>query len=260
MIPEIGITIDVAKVIEHLDFADKQVRFALARALNDVTWIAAKQAQGKMPQQFTLRSQWYVKGLRGAGRTGGQRATRDNLTASVVHLDEHMALQQFGGTKTAVSGTHIAMPGPRDHGIRIGPDMLRPRGGSKDPKSIKKRNWPSTLLATARGNRHFVNSFKSGATFLAQRESGLEKAKPRLRKAWTTAKRRNERGIFVRKDVRLKRTFKVRYVLVNRARVKSRLHLDVTTQEAMAAFRQLFWVHYENAVRTARPVVEWSQV
>lgn len=91
----ISVESDLAKAIAQLrTLAElKQVKFAAAKALTQVAYEVQREVRKNMPSRFTLRRNWIVNGIQ------VERATKDNLTATVFSRDGFMGLQEFGGSK-----------------------------------------------------------------------------------------------------------------------------------------------------------------
>lgn len=86
----------VARQLGQLE--TKQVRFATARALTMTARDAQTEIRKQLPQRFTIRRNWISQGVR------IKAATKENLTATVFHMDEYLIRQEAGGVKTGKAG------------------------------------------------------------------------------------------------------------------------------------------------------------
>ena len=108
----------------------KNLPFAQAVALNNTAFQAKARLVEKMPQQFDLRSPRVAKGFRVAKANKKQRIP----TASVFHLDEWMALHEWGGEKKANSGKSMGVPAAETQ-----------KKGRAPSGKIRERWWPRNL-------------------------------------------------------------------------------------------------------------------
>lgn len=102
----VSVASQITSAIAKLDTIAKaqQFRFAVAKALTATASDVQKEVRKNMPQRFTLRRQWVVQGIR------VERATKDNLTATVYSKDPFMGRQEVGGTKTPKYDRNLAIP------------------------------------------------------------------------------------------------------------------------------------------------------
>lgn len=98
------------------DVGTQQLPFALALTLTRTAEEAVAVNKAALPSRFIVRRNWIAKGYR------VDRATKTNLTATIRHLDRFMALQEFGGTKTAGAVGVVAIP----EGARPTPTAVTP--------------------------------------------------------------------------------------------------------------------------------------
>jgi hypothetical protein len=145
------------------DLAEKQVPFATSVALNNTAFDARKALIAQFPRIFTVRSKWINKGLR------VEKSHKTNLEAAIGHLDEYMARQAKGGTKTATK-SFVGVP-------------VRAR---KTPKHKTTRaKWPGRLL---RKKKHFIKPLSAGGALGLFKIVGGKK-NPRLELWYVLAER-----------------------------------------------------------------------
>jgi Family of unknown function (DUF6441)/Bacteriophage HK97-gp10, putative tail-component len=191
----------------------KQFRFSVAKALTQTAVEVQREVKKNMPSRFTLRRQWIVQGIR------MEKATKDNLTATVYSKDAFMGRQEVGGTKTPKYDQHLAIPmravrryksgmiNPADLPANLGQAQFTVKRGGKD--------------AARRGAGGSVFKLVSnGRTFLCRRKNGK---------------------------------VELLYMLVPRAKVEKRLGLaDDAVKVARARFSENLRDALEYAMRTAR--------
>ncbi len=196
----------------------KQIRFAAAVALTKAAKQVQESVRASMPQKFTLRRQWVVKGIRIIP------ANKSNLTAYVGSIDPFMARQETGGIKTGTPGggnfssTSVQQPGGR----RVRPAMGRvavPTDKVLRTKAeiIRKSDLPSSL-----GNKAFVIG-------------------------------KGENQVLARRFAKGKRAgLQVLYVLKRSTKIKPRLGLrDIGEKVINRRFGSIFSESLENAIATA---------
>lgn len=101
----ISVQTDIEKAIKQLQSITEkeQFRFAVAKALTKTAVDVQREVRKNMPSRFILRRQWIVQGIQ------IERATKQNLTASVYSRDKFMKLQETGGPKNPLRN-YIAIP------------------------------------------------------------------------------------------------------------------------------------------------------
>lgn len=148
------VTFDLAPFRRQMDEAvKKQIPFATMQALNATAREAERELEQDLPQQFTLRSGWLLKGIR------TRTATKNRLQAEVGSRDWFMKLQAKGGVKRAKKGRALALP--------VG---VRPDASAAVPRS----RWPGRLK-----NK---KGYALGQT--AEGTGGLFKVTRKERKLW----------------------------------------------------------------------------
>jgi hypothetical protein len=191
----------------------KQFRFSVAKALTQTAVEIQREVKNNMPSRFTLRRQWIVQGIR------MEKATKDNLTATVYSKDVFMGRQEVGGTKTPKYDQHLAIP------MRA---VRRYKSGMINPADLPK-NLGQAQFTVKRGGKDAARRgaggsvFKlvsNGRTFLCRRKNGK---------------------------------VELLYMLVPRAKVEKRLGLaDDAVKVARARFSSNLRDALEYAMRTAR--------
>lgn len=158
---EIGHAINKLKTVAEA----KQFRFSVAKALTTTAAEVQKEVRKNMPQRFTLRRQWVVNGIR------IERATKDNLTATVYSKDVFMGRQEVGGTKAPKYDQHLAIPMRavrRYKSQLINPADL-PSNLGKAEFSVKRGKKEVTRRGAGGSVFKLVSN---GRTFLCRRRNG----------------------------------------------------------------------------------------
>lgn len=114
-----------------------QLPFALALTLTRTAEEAVAVNKAALPGRFIIRRGWIAKGYR------VDRATKAQLTATIRHLDPFMALQEFGGVKTAGPAGVVAIP-----------EGARPTPTAVTPPSHWPGRIPRHFYVTAGANRY----------------------------------------------------------------------------------------------------------
>ncbi len=124
---KIRVVDDVARLTRDLDeTANRQIPFALARALTMTARDAQTDVRADLPRRFTIRNTWVSKGIRITP------ATKAKPEAVVGSLEPFMARQETGGTKTARSHSRVAVPKTKP--TRIIPKGQRPAALKGKPR------------------------------------------------------------------------------------------------------------------------------
>jgi hypothetical protein len=101
----IRVSDDVKRFTRDMDeAANRQVPFALARALTRTAQDAQGDVRSDLPRRFTIRNTWVSRGIRITP------ATKAKPEAIVGSLEPFMARQETGGPKRARSAHHVAVP------------------------------------------------------------------------------------------------------------------------------------------------------
>jgi hypothetical protein len=159
---QIGVKSTLDQVLAAVGvFDDKQLPFAVSKALNDTANQARDAVRAKMPSNFTIRRDWVVKGIQVVP------ATKQSLSAIVWSRDDYMALQETGGDKTPF-GKYLAIPLP----------AVKPTAGSIVRKEDYPRNIPATLTAPGKGGQlTAVVTMRNGKKFIARASANPTKGK-----------------------------------------------------------------------------------
>lgn len=102
---QINVQSDIAAAMRRLSSITEkqQFAFATARALTQTAVEVQAEVKRNMPERFTLRRDWIVRGMR------VDKATKANLQARVYSRDKFMGLQEHGGTKNPLRN-FLAIP------------------------------------------------------------------------------------------------------------------------------------------------------
>lgn len=207
-----------SKVFERGLFAfQKQIPYAMARALTATAEDCRAALVAGLSSDFTIRTPWVEKGLR------KKRADKTTLTAEIGSVDPFMLLQEEGGTKVAKKA-----------------DMAQPVNGMRgdDNKGVTTvGKWPKSLT---RGNKgYFVGKFASGKAFVG-RKTGQPMARQRVVKG-------HKGPVFPKEPM------KVVYVLQEKVEIKKRWDFwPVIEKTVDATFLNRAYEAMDEAIRTAR--------
>jgi len=136
----------------------RQVRFAAAVGLTKTAGDLQRAIQGDMPNNFTLRRQWVVQGIR------IKPARKDYLTAEVYSRDPFMGIQESGGTKTAIGKRVFEYQGY----LAIPLDARRSKYDI-----VRREDWPRNLIDP------FILTARDGRKYLAVHTLSVGKTGPR---------------------------------------------------------------------------------
>ncbi|MBF0436927.1 MAG: hypothetical protein HQL77_16360 [Magnetococcales bacterium] len=109
---------------------EKQILFASALALTNTAMDGRDAVRRELPQRFTIRTGWVAKGIQ------VRAANKANLKATVMVLDQFMALQETGGSKTSPFGDSLGIP----IGARPTPTSVT-RPGSFPGAMLKRKGY-----------------------------------------------------------------------------------------------------------------------
>lgn len=171
--------IDLGPMLAALsDIERKNLPFAKAVALNNTAFQAKDALIGAMPGKFNMRSTRSTKGFR------VQKANkRDAIPAVMIyHLDDWMAIHEFGGIKQPTKGKRMAVPSKlaqekgltgsgkmsrrwRSSTMRLQPGFASPKvAGSMGGRGNKGTGLPKPfLLVSKNGERRIVRRTTRGS-------------------------------------------------------------------------------------------------
>ena len=179
----------------------KQIRFTTAVALTRTAKDAQEKVRRQLPERFTVRTRWVAKGIR------VRSARKNNLEATVIVLDEFMALQETGGMRTSRSGKALAVP----------------VGARPTPRSVTRPSkFPGRLMEKP---RHFIAPFHDDPqTHAVWRRGGRKGRKLKLMYAFAD-------------QVRLKPRFGFLDAVKEVAEARFQENFNEAMQEALASAR-----------------------
>jgi hypothetical protein len=159
--PDIHVKID-SKVFDRALFAmQKQIPFAMARALTLTAQDCKTALVGHLTNDFTIRTTWLEQGMR------IKSATKKNQAAEVGSIDPFMAWQEAGGTKESNNKV-----------MGIPTEVIR---GDDNRGIATAGKWPSRLVNSKKGKgAYFVGQFASGKRFVG-RKTGAATPRQRVR-------------------------------------------------------------------------------
>ena len=152
--------IEIDSNLHEIDFKKEkqEIEFQIAKDLTRAAWEGTKDAVEEMPNKFTVRRPWIMKGFR------VDKATKDNLEATAWHRD-HFMMKQHEGARETPRGKHFAIPA----GVRSRPESNIPR--SRRPK------WIMTDHNTFKSD-NLKNGPMKGESGIFQRTKNNRKLKP----------------------------------------------------------------------------------
>lgn len=164
---KISVASDIEAAIKKLTTLQQaqQLRFSVAKALTTTASQVQTEVRKNMPHRFTLRRQWVVQGIR------MDKATKDDLTATVYSKDPFMGRQETGGIKTPKYDQNLAIP------LRA---VKRSKAGLIADADLPKNLGQASFTVT-RGKKQVQrkgaggNVFKlisNGRTYLCRRKNG----------------------------------------------------------------------------------------
>lgn len=124
---EINITADTSEAVQLLQTADRQLPFAISKALNETANEVQKAQRLEVQQHFTLRHPTFI--LNTIKIFPQERATKDRLTV-VIRIDpdrDFLAKFEAGGEKRPLVGQFLAVPAAIASKHDIIPSSLRPK-------------------------------------------------------------------------------------------------------------------------------------
>lgn len=216
----IQIQIDTKQVQQIAGAIDpKQIKFAAAVALTKTAKQIQNSVQQSMPQKFTLRRQWIVKGIRITP------AKKTDLTAYVYSKDAFMERQEEGGIKmgTPGGGDFSSSSLPQTGGRRVRPAMGRVAVPTEKVRRTKSEIIRKSELPAGLGTKAFVIDAGNGLSLLARRFAKGKRA-----------------------------GMQVLYLLKRSTKVKPRLGLKEIAQKVVTRrFADVFSEAMQNAINTA---------
>lgn len=114
----IKIEVDMKPVQEMLTRAGREMPFAIAKGLTKTAQDVQAKVIADLPGKFTLRTGWYKPNTPYGFKI--EKATKQNMTATVFTRAPFMQLQEEGGTKRMPSGKRIAVPFLEQQGRKPG--------------------------------------------------------------------------------------------------------------------------------------------
>lgn len=214
----ISVKSDLDQAMKRFADQQKQVRFAASQALTRTAQDLQRGIQTEMPKNFTLRRDWIIKGIR------IKAARKDFLQAEVYSKDPFMAIQETGGTKTAIGKRvfdyqgYLAIP-------------LDARRNKRDV--VRKEDWPQNLVDP------FILTARDGRKYLAVHALGGRNGPRNVKTA--RGKQRRDTGT------------RLMYTLVKSEQLRARLGMRrVATTMLEPSWQRNFGESLFNAFTTAR--------
>ena len=194
------------------------LRFAIAKSLTDLALKSQSAVRADLPKSFIIRRPWVSQGIR------VKTATKSGLWSAVYSVDSggrrpFMTRQEFGGIKTAETGTHVAVPWKTTFPDRkaLIPNVMKPKA----------------LLGTV------VQTPKAKAGVESHRQSGVRRELKRggvVRRVWVstssafktlkvTGRRAGIQWILIKKNNR----YVPAWLLIDKTKIKKTQFLLVPT-------------------------------
>jgi len=166
--------VDASKAISGIKEDLEEIPFALALSLTRTVQAGQKKEQAEMPSKFTIRKKRVLKGIR------IEKATKNNLTATLKDIDPFMALQDEGiarrdddqgfttkgDSRLEIYGEYVCIPF----------EAARPSAG----RAVREADTPREVIA----NGGFIKKY-DGYAVLFRKANNREAKKYTVRRGGT---------------------------------------------------------------------------
>ena len=160
----IKIEVDMKPVQEMLARAGREMPFAIAKGLTKTAQDVQAKVIADLPSKFTLRTGWYKPNTPLGFKI--EKATKQNMTATVFTRAPFMQLQEEGGERKHFRGRRLAVPFLEQQGRKPGViygvkrtkrDLImksqRPRNLAAKAFTIKGKHGDLLAVRQGRGKR-----------------------------------------------------------------------------------------------------------
>lgn len=223
---DLSVRVDTRELERRLGGFQKQIPFAISKALNETAKNATAYVRTDMQRTFTIRGSWETKGSRTNPGVSMNVSTKRNLTAEV-------------GTGHAYMGAHID-GGQRDgDGLKAIPtdkgrgSTVRPLRGSNDRRKLPPGKWPKGLVKP--GGRFFMQDVGNFAGKKAGTYSGKNRG-TRTEKGKTQARfSPSKRTVVFQRLTKKRYPIQAVYVFDDQIKIKARWPLQKQVEKVVAA-------------------------
>lgn len=159
----ITIQTNISDVADFFQRAGRELPFSMSKALTKTAQDVQEKVIRDLPEKFTLRRNWYEKGMRYGFKI--RMANKTTLSSEVFTAAPWMRLHETGGIKTA-PGKRLAVPFEEKQGSRPGvvfgvkrskkdliPKSQTPSGLGGKAFKIKGSKGDLLAIRTGRGKR-----------------------------------------------------------------------------------------------------------